>query len=528
MPPRRPALPVFFAASLCSIVLATPPAPTMGPLLPNTQALCPAPEGCCADAPGEASASCRDLGILASAAACAAACDGVRECSAVTWHGPSTGEWAGHCVSRLDNIWQPQGCGAGCDHVSAQKVAGWAPAVPVWPPAAAGWTGFIKPTWFGANASGLDSPATLALLARHAVAGYGWQQGHAGGGAVGRGEALLAAAATHARDFFDALPAGSARPVLFVYRQIQVALRLFALSALAADSPADDDFFLHDAAGALCTASQPWGTSDPYYNFSNARATAYWLSSVVAELASESALLGGGGAVFFDEVDQGQCGYRAGSCDFGAFTDVAAQQAGSNAMLAQMVRQLNAAGITPILSLDNRLSASSEGLPASLAAPCALPEDALLNATAGEGLLFVRFYENWPQSFWTPGGPDLAAAMIANALLETAAGVPVVLHSAGACPAPARNISRPGRLGGDIEAAVASYLIVADAGTTLSISSDWYDASFCWRPEFDVDVGQPLGEAVRVAPHAWTRQFTRANVSVNVAAGGESAVFLLA
>jgi hypothetical protein len=40
-----------------------------------------------------------------------------------------------------------------------------------WPPAAAGFTGYIKPFWFGANSSGLDSLDTLALIGRHAVGG---------------------------------------------------------------------------------------------------------------------------------------------------------------------------------------------------------------------------------------------------------------------------------------------------------------------------------------------------------------------
>lgn len=500
----------------------------MGPLLPDTSALCPSSH-CCLDSPGESNAACVDAGILPNASACAVACDARSDCSAITYHGPSTGEWAGHCVFRRDGVWGPAGCGSGCDHTSAQKLSGWAPELPVWLPAAAGWTGSIKPTWFGANSSGLDSASTLALQARHAVAGYGWQTGHAGGGTVGRGEAYLAAASTHARDYMAALPAGTPLPMLFVYRQIQVALRLFAQNALAADSPADDGFFLHDpASGDLCLASQPWGTQDPYWDWSQPAAIQYWLDSVIGELASESALLSGGGAVFFDEVDQGQCGYRGGSCDFGKF-NLSAQQASSNVMLSGMVRALNGAGIIPILSLDNRLAASSAGLPtgATLPAPCALPEDALLDAL--NGTVWARFYENWPQSFWVPGGPDLAAAMIANALLETAAGVPTILHSGGACPAPERNITRPGPLGGDIEDAVASYLIIADAGTTLSISRDWYDADFCWRPDFDVDFGTPLGAAQRVAPHAWTRQFTRANVTVDVATGGGgSHVYLLA
>ena len=396
--------------------------------------------------------------------------------------------------------------------------------LPVWPPAVKGFQGKIQAFWFGANASGLDSPETLELLARHAVAGYGWQQGHTGGGRVGRGEALLAAAATHARDYFDTLPAGAPAPALFIYRQVQVALGLFAQTALASD----ESFFLHDASGRLCTAAQPWGTQDMYWNFSSAGAAQYWLDSVVGELTSESALLGGGGAVFFDEVDQGTCGYRGGSCDFGAFAgENPALQAASNAVLSRTVRTLNAAGITPILSLDNRLAASAASLPPSLATPCALPEDALLDALSGAA--WVRFYENWPQSFWVPGGPDLAAAMVANALLETAAGVPVVLHAGGACPAPPRQITRPGRLGGDIEAAVATYLLVAGpTGATLSISDDWYDASFCWRPDFDVDFGAPLAPAVRTGTHSWVRTFARANVTVDVASGGESTVFLLA
>jgi len=193
-------------------------------------------------------------------------------------------------------------------------------------------------------------------------------------------------------------------------------------------------------------------------------------------------------------------------------------------MLRELTRRLNAAGIVPILSLDNRLAASGAGLPGA-SAPCALPEDALLAAL--DGLTWARFYENWPQSFWVPGGADLAAAMVANALLEGAAGVPTILHSGGACPAPPRNIARPGPLGGDIEPAVALYLIVATPGTTMSISNDWYDQNFCWRPDWDVDFGAPLGDAARTGTHAWTRAYSRANVTIDVAANSYS-VYLLA
>jgi len=139
-------------------------------------------------------------------------------------------------------------------------------------------------------------------------------------------------------------------------------------------------------------------------------------------------------------------------------------------MLTRTAALLNANNIIPIFSLDNRLNASGAGLP-DAAAPCALPEEATLAALSSS--TWVRFYESWPSTFWRPDTADLHAAMIENALLETASGVPVILHSGGSCPAANRTIARPGRLGGDVEFSIATYLIVADAGTTLSLSNDW-------------------------------------------------------
>jgi hypothetical protein len=174
-----------------------------------------------------------------------------------------------------------------------------------WPPASAGWTGFVKPAWFGSNTSGLDSDATLALMARHAVAGYAWTQGHGPGRQrVGREEALLAAAATHARDYF-ARAEVNASTVLFVYRQVQVAVAMFAACQYANVAPETANFWLTNSSGARCLAEQPWRTFDAMWNFSQPGATDWWIGSVIAELTSESALTNYGGvpgAVFFDEV----------------------------------------------------------------------------------------------------------------------------------------------------------------------------------------------------------------------------------
>lgn len=329
-----------------------------------------------------------------------------------------------------------------------------------------------------------------------------------------------------------------------------MALRLFAASALAAADPANDAFWLHDAAtGEICLAGQPWGTKDPFWNFSTPAAADYWVNTVIGELATESALTAGGGSVFFDEVDQGECGYRGSNCDFAQF-NATALQAAKIATYGRQVRAMNAAGIVPILSLDNRLAASGAGTAA--APPCALPEDALVDEL--RGTLWARFYENWPETFWAPGGADLVVAMHQNAILEAAAGVPNVLHIGGSCPAPARNISVPGRLGGDVEFAVASYLVVAGPGTTLSISGNWYDANFCWRPDcekaraararagrrrrpspkrpppapraaVDVDFGAPTGAAVRNG-YVFSRNYTKATATVDLSTK-EGVVMLL-
>jgi len=421
------------------------------------------------------------------------------------------------------------------------------PSTASWFPTKQGWTGFIKPFWFGATHSGLDGDNVLTLMAKHSVAGYGWQTGGAaqdGTASVGRGDAWGAAAVSRAADFMHSH--GADNVTVFQYRQIQVALRLFAQNAIAADDTHNDGFWLHDVdSGDLCVARQPWGTMDPFWNFSNASAVEYWLERTIGQLTTDDSLTDNApfSAVFFDEVDQGFCGYgvrpavgrapslgSSSNCNFSRF-NATRLQASSNAMLGQMVAELNAAGITPILSMDNRMAASCDGLPSTdPGSPCgteacAIAEDTLVAAL--KDATWVRFYENWPSSFWHPSGPDEFGAMVQNAILEGEANIPNVLHIGGNCPAQQRNITRPGRLGGPLEFAVASYLVVATPGTTLSVSNNWFDEDFCWHPEFDVEYGTPLGPAQRTGSHTWTRNFTKSNVAIDVSTGKLGIVDLL-
>ena len=471
--------------------------------------------------PGTRSPTCVVNGTLPAAVACAAACLASAECTSYTWHANATanGPWALACVFRTDGLWEPESDAP--LHTSGQKTE---PLV--WPIS----NGFerLPVMWFGANVSGLDSAATLALIARHSIGVYGWQQGTGGlapGQNLGDGDAYLSSAATHLSDYLDTLPSqvGANRTLVGVYRQIQVALRLFAAPRAAADSPAAASFWMRSgssAGGEVCVADQPWGTSDPYWNFSAPGAADYWVQEVVGQVAAEAPA--GVRAVFFDESDQNFCSYWSvaqQNCGALPLPSLAPMQAASNAVLARTASALNAAGIIPIFSMLNRMAASGEGIPGAPPLPCALPEDDCIAALAGR--TWARFYENFPFSWWSedPQGPSQAAAFVANAILEGAAGVPLVLHSdVTGCPAPARNITRPGRLGGNIEAQLALFLIVQTQQTVFSISGNWYDADFCWHPEFDLLYGRPLGPAVRTGVYTWTRNFTAANVAVDVMA----------
>ena len=475
--------------------------------------------------PGTRSPACVVNSTLPAALACASACLASAECTAYTWHANATanGPWALACIFRTDGAWQPE-YGAPY-HAAGQKTQ---PPVPlVWPIS----NGFerLPVMWFGANVSGLDNAATLALIAKHGIGVYGWQQGTGAlvpGQNLGDGDAYLSSAATHLSDYLDTLPsqAGANRTLVGVYRQIQVALRLFAAPRAAADSPAAAAFWMRSggaAEGEVCVAGQPWGTSDPFFNFSVPAAADYWVEEVVGQAAAEAPA--GVRAVFFDESDQNFCSFWSvaqQNCGALPLASLAPMQAASNAVLARTASALNAAGVIPIFSMLNRMAASGAGIPGGPPLPCALPEDDTIAALAGR--TWARFYENFPFSYWSedPLGPNQAAAFVANALLEGAAGVPLVLHSdVTSCPAPARNITRPGRLGGSIEAQLALFLIVQTPATVFSVSGNWYDADFCWRQEYDLVYGAPLGPALRTGAYTWTRNFTGANVAVDVRAG---------
>ena len=111
-------------------------------------------------------------------------------------------------------------------------------AIP-WPP-----DGYDRlPTlWFGANQSGPNDLQTLELIGRHSLAIVSWGQGIQPGGSRDE-EKAEATAAVAIRSYLDSI--GNNGTVLGVYRQIQIALGLFNVSHMAALTPANRNFWLH-------------------------------------------------------------------------------------------------------------------------------------------------------------------------------------------------------------------------------------------------------------------------------------------
>ena len=472
--------------------------------------------------PGTRSSVCVVNATLSSYDLCAASCLSSLECTAATWHQNITdnGVWSNACIFRTDGSWQPEFNAA--YHVSGQKII---PPPPLtWPIT----NGFISlPTmWFGANSSGLDNSNTLALISKHRIGTYGWQQNTGAlipGQNLGDGDVYLAEAATHLSDYLNSISGQSSpnRTLVGIYRQIQVALRLFAAPRAAADNAAFESFWMKDTTtGAACVAGQPWGTSDPFWNFSVSEAADYWVNEVIGNVAQEAS--GGVQLVFFDESDQNYCGYwNSNNNNCGAFPleTLATMHSDNNQVLVRTTAALNAVGIIPLFSMLNRFAASSIRLENDLPAPCSLPEDATAAALNSNGLVYGRFYENFPYSWWSsnPQGSDQAAAFVANAIIEGQHNIPIVLHfDVTVCPSTPRNITRPGRLGGTLELQLALFLIVQTNSSVFSISGNWYDNDFCDHSEFYTTYGYPLGEATRTGGYTWTRNFTACNVAIDV------------
>lgn len=378
-----------------------------------------------------------------------------------------------------------------------------AAAVPFPPPA-------VTRPWlyFGANETGpTDSPLYLALAANSSLAGFGWQN-NAAPAQYQHGEANLLAAARALAAAAPALP-------VFVYRHFQMCWGLFDIQRAADADPAAHGMFLRDddnAPGAVeCRQGTPGGGTSPLFAFVNASAGAFWVDSVVAEVAGEAAV----SAVFFDETDWSACGYSFAKDGCANISDAfrARDLAAKLPALRGTADALLAAGKVPIFSSKNLLAAAWVGLPATAPRPCVVPHDGYAAALAS--VSWFRFYE-----FWMGEGADLDAATIQNVLLEGAAGnVGFIARTGADAAAQCAATCTGGSVGkASLSYALAAFLVARTSPYSyFGVSAGWYSPCWCWHAEFDAVAacGAPAAAAVRVGPHAWTRAYERCAVKVN-------------
>jgi hypothetical protein len=371
--------------------------------------------------------------------------------------------------------------------------------------------------WFGANASGPDGNEQLAFIQRHALAGYGWQHGtdrterrHAET-SMAQGVSRLAGVDT----------ATATVQQRFVYRNMQTNWAIFdVMRAAARRVPSRGGMFLRDYDNSpnkpICRphpSSSSTNTDElltAHLVFKDTPSTGeYYVKQVVGELVAEADV----SAAFFDETDWSACGY-----DYGSHTNCTSisnefRVADLRAKLPTIrhsADMLNAAGIWPILSSKNVLTAAWHGLPPKSHRPCLLPHDDYFNAMRGAA--YGRFYETW-----LGVSPDYDAAMVANALLEGAQGVGLVLRTAadasGACA---------GQRSTDKHVASARYglagaLIVQTNYTYWGLSTGWYDEDWCWHADYDLGIscGHALSAARRNGAYVWQRSFEHCEVALD-------------
>ncbi|CAJ1423194.1 unnamed protein product [Effrenium voratum] len=348
--------------------------------------------------------------------------------------------------------------------------------------------------YFGANESGLESAAWLPFVAKHQIAGWGWQQNYRSVGAdrqqYFQQEVSLAQMATRMATYLE-LTKQNRTQALFVYRHMEVAEWYFMTSAATYHDPANKEMFLQDKNGNIC-----WDTFDnsgPYWNFSSPKLSEWFLREIASELARESSIQ----AVFFDETDWLYCGDSAGNCSSEVHRgdEGAAQYRAKIQLLRQVALKLNAAKVWPIYSSFGGYS----DLPYR---NCTVPFDEYYTALRDVG--WFRFYEfGIGAKSASPAGDSQAT--LAQALRESQLGLPVLVraqpHGAGS--------------GSDaITLPLAMFLLAQNDYWYLGISTGWEDANWRWWPEYDRSYGRPLGLA-QLKEDGWHREFQHCRVFVS-------------
>ena len=244
------------------------------------------------------------------------------------------------------------------------------------------YTGFDRfpAFYFGSRPEGLQGEGQLAVMARHSLVGWGWEQGLGPHCESCNGykptapldalhycssEQRLSESATRFRAYLQWGPPSrnvttpptdpAATKPIFVYRNFIIALHFYSIQRASYSRP---ELFLRDSKGNVCLHSR---NGSPFWNFSSPDARRFFLEEMVTQAAMES----GSNLVFFDGWDGSYMlsndsstyhGATAGSsCGSAVTFSVDYLKAEAEIMLQflpQVAAVLNAKGKAPIFSSE--------------------------------------------------------------------------------------------------------------------------------------------------------------------------------
>ena len=336
--------------------------------------------------------------------------------------------------------------------------------------------------YFGANQSGPQPVAELALIAQHQFAGWGWQADvdvtpTSDDGHYYNEETASAQVATRFASFAEFSGAPKTTQGVFVYRHSQMALSWYTVQRAAYNNSVNNDFWMKGNDGKTCVDKNRGG---PAWNFSNPRAADFFVDEVVGELTRETDI----NSVFFDETDAEYCG--GDTCTGQQLSTSARAQLYKDkiAVLRRTALKLNKAGIWPMFSSVNEVSATSSH---PQLRHCPLPYTDYFDALKDVG--WFRFYEFF--------GPSSLPTFMA----EVASGLPVVVHA-------------PGNMKDNL--ALATFLLGQGDYSYFGTSNGWTDGGWVWHAEYDEVYGKPLGVARKTA-EGWSRELSGCSVFLNTA-----------
>ena len=128
-------------------------------------------------------------------------------------------------------------------------------------------------------------------------------------------------------------------------------------------------------------------------------------------------------------------------------------------------------------------------------------------AKALAGKAWMRFYE-----LWMGHGAAADAAQLANAVRETALGIPFVVRS------DPRRLQNSSSLTYPLTYPVCAFLIAQGPYCYFGASTGWLDPDWVWHAVYEWKVGAPIAAAIRRSEYVWTREFAAANITVDTKA----------